>query len=692
MRIRVGAITTLAVVFGGVSGCGGAETAETAIPVEPAAPTKPDARFERLTVDAQADGPAFAEIADLDGDGKLDIIVTRFGSLLGGATPRRAGGTLSPGSIMAYLQGATLKDWTQSPILSPEDGVYWPNDATLHDVDGDGDLDAIVGTGFLVCAIFSGVGPCGGLLWFEQRDGGWVRHDVVSPTSALFYHKAVPVDFDGDGIEDLVTVGEERPTDGVSPDRAEAQWFKGTGEGDRFETSPRVIGPGMGSIPTVMDIDGDGDLDVASAELFAGMGASFAWYERVGEPSPTHPAGEWLRHVIDAGVGPAIQLSFIENLLGDGRLMAVGSNHTNTAKDPADPWESAVYLYDIPPDPRQPWSRTRISEGVVSLPGSPAAPQGAPGIFGWGDADGDGDLDLVVSGDGDPRVLLLEQTAPGAFATRVLDDQLPQAGGMKIADLDGDGAAEIVVCGYKSNGVYVYHRSEGGAHPLTASTPAPAVEPSDLTFEVRYDGALEGNVLVALFASYPPTGPPDGYAHVEGPDFPIELTLEAVPPGEYTALVVLDAAPYDPQLQGSEDVQTLVEISVPLAAKGPVVVTLSGGAPTPPPVPTEKTDVTISVSYDGPGAGQIVCGAFPSLPPTGPPLAFTMATPEAFPATIIVNKVPAGTTQFMAFLDLEPLSPTFPGPEDPIATSDPMEVEGGAPMTIELTLTLPDQP
>ncbi|WP_288452040.1 hypothetical protein, partial [uncultured Microbacterium sp.] len=96
-------------------------------------------------------------------------------------------------------------------------------------------------------------------------------------------------------------------------------------------------------------------VDIASAEYFAGKGASFTWYEQIEAPSDTQPAGLWERHIIDDEVGPSIQLSFINNLMGDGKMGAVGSVHTNTAKEPADPWESAVYRYEIPEDVRQPW-------------------------------------------------------------------------------------------------------------------------------------------------------------------------------------------------------------------------------------------------------------------------------------------------------------------------------------------------
>lgn len=103
----------------------------------------------------------------------------------------------------------------------------------------------------------------------------------------------------------------------------------------------------------------------------------------------------------------------------------------------------------------QPWPRTPISFGMKSRAGSPFAPQGAPGVFDVGDVDVDGDLDVAVSGDGDPRVFWLEQSSNGWF-THVVADSVGQAGGLRIADLDGNGTAELVVPVYEANAIYVF--------------------------------------------------------------------------------------------------------------------------------------------------------------------------------------------------------------------------------------------
>lgn len=407
--------------------------------------------FTRYTIDAHADGPAYAAIANVDG--RAAVVVSAFGHpttrLLGGTVTAyvRADGVESQGA-----RGAALASWSPRTILPSSDGVFFPNQATVADVDGDGDDDVIVPSGFLVCAFpfLGGSGPCGAIAWYEQTATGWVRHAIISAQDD-FYHHVELVDLDGDTHPDLVTTGEFQPfnsgSGSAAAPRAELQVVRGTGDATRFVPAIETLAAGGGSFPRVADLDGDHDLDVASAQFFA-HDASFVWFE--------HAGATWTRHGVDTADGPAIDLMLVPNLTGDGTLKAIGTNHVNTAKQMPDPQASAVLMFDVPADPHAAWTRHAISQGIVSRVGDPMTPLAAPGIFGVGDLDGDGDLDIAVSGDGDAHVYWLEQTAPGEFATHVLEDQLGQAGGMTIGDLDGDGRAELVVTGYEDNVVYVY--------------------------------------------------------------------------------------------------------------------------------------------------------------------------------------------------------------------------------------------
>lgn len=398
---------------------------------EVAGETQQEALTTSVVVDADPKKPAFIHVADLNGDGAPELIVSAFDG----------SGPFGSGRVYIYKQKTPHdpSSWTRE-VLPGSNGTRFPNGASTHDIDGDGDLDIVVPSGFLACAPTS----CGALAWYEKTSAGWSKHGLLSGKSR-FYHHVEHVDFNGDGIKDLVTVGENK---GLSGDGStEVQLFAGKNTSTRFATTPVKLASGLGSFPSVRDIDGDGDLDIASAEYFGSSG-SFAWLENTGSPQ------SFSKHFLDSTSGKAIQLSFIPNLFGDGKLRAVGSNHTNTQDNPAAP-ESAVFVLSKPADPTGAWPKTKISTGIQSVPSPPFGPQGAPGVFAYGDPDGDGDIDVVVHGDGDPRVFVLEQTAPGQFKTVVLVDNFDQ-GGVAVRDLDGDGIDEIIASSYGKNKLQIF--------------------------------------------------------------------------------------------------------------------------------------------------------------------------------------------------------------------------------------------
>jgi hypothetical protein len=378
--------------------------------------------------------PAFLKFADLDGDGSYELVVSQFAG----------SGPFGSGRVDVYRM-TRPGDPSSYERETVADGIRFPNHVEVDDLDGDGNADLLVPSGFLACMPTS----CGGISWVRRGEGGW-EHHRLRQGDGYFYHRVLRHDFDGDGSVDWLTVGEKK---GMF-DRGEAKvlLFK---DGDTSRR-PLIIGEGLGSLPIALDMDGDGDIDVASAEFF-GARASFAWLENKGGDG-------WERHAIDRDSGGSIQLSAVENLFGDGRTILVGSNHTNQSDDASQP-ESGVFVFEPGADPRDPWRRRMISRGIRSRPSNGPAYQGAPGVFDWGDADGDGDLDIAVHGDGDANVYLLEQVAAGEFETRVIARDLGQ-GGVAMADIDGDGAAEIAIGSYERDLLYIvdYRAVRGYGH------------------------------------------------------------------------------------------------------------------------------------------------------------------------------------------------------------------------------------
>ena len=284
-------------------------------------------------------------------------------------------------------------------------------------------------------------------LWLENAGNSWRRHDIVEPGNAMFYHRAVLADLNGDGWNDLVTVGE-------TFDDAFAEWYAGQPGGARFASAPHPIGRGGGSLPVLYDIDADGDLDLASGEFFL-AGNSFVWFEQVAPPEAGSPAGIWERHVIDDTLGRTIQLSVIPDLSGAGRDGWIGSNHVNVVSRDPEPL-SGIYQLTAPSDPRDRWTVALLSEGIVSRPIEGINFQAAPGVFSWGDVDNDGDIDLTVSGDGDPRVFWFEQHDAGEFRQHTLREGFGQAADGLVVDLDGNGDTEVVFTSYETGEVLIF--------------------------------------------------------------------------------------------------------------------------------------------------------------------------------------------------------------------------------------------
>lgn len=155
------------------------------------------------------------------------------------------------------------------------------------------------------------------------------------------------------------------------------------------------------------DVDGDGRLDFVVSDYGADK---IVWFQNPGSPDAS-----WDRHEIGERFAHDVVLGDVD---GDGLDDVI----TFRKDDPA-----GLRWYRHPADPAQPWPETMLADG---LEGEGLA---------FGDTDGDGDGDIVASH------ILFTNDGTGAFAQTDLDPDRHPDVRPAIADVNGDGAVDIVL-------------------------------------------------------------------------------------------------------------------------------------------------------------------------------------------------------------------------------------------------------
>jgi hypothetical protein len=152
---------------------------------------------------ASTGNPDRNRLADINGDGRLDAVVG-FEAIS------------KEGDVVWYEQGAdATAPWKKNVVGT----VIGPMSVDVADVDGDGDLDVVVGEHNLK-------NPASARLFvFENLDGHGGRwRPTIVHTGDEHHDGALTVDLDGDGDLDIVSIGWSHPR---------VIWYENLGHGRR---------------------------------------------------------------------------------------------------------------------------------------------------------------------------------------------------------------------------------------------------------------------------------------------------------------------------------------------------------------------------------------------------------------------------------------------------------------------------
>jgi Ca2+-binding RTX toxin-like protein len=269
---------------------------------------------------------ATPSFTDLDGDGDLDLVAGANDGTLR-AYQRAADGSFTP------MDGASGRP--ANPFAGID--VGYNSSPSFTDLDGDGDLDLVVGENY-------------GTLRAYQRaaDGSYTPMDGASGRPANPFagidvgNSSAPIftDLDGDGDLDLV-VGENYGTLRAYQRAADGSFTPMDGASGRPANPFAGIDVGYGSSPSFTDLDGDGDLDLVVGEYFGTLRA----YQRAADGSFTPmdgASGRPANPFAGIDVGYRSTPSFAD-LDGDGMLELVVGEFSGTLRIFAQPmWQDSL--------------------------------------------------------------------------------------------------------------------------------------------------------------------------------------------------------------------------------------------------------------------------------------------------------------------------------------------------------------
>ncbi|OGD17800.1 MAG: hypothetical protein A2W03_14800 [Candidatus Aminicenantes bacterium RBG_16_63_16] len=466
------------------------------------------------------------EVADLDGDGKLDMV---------------ARNQYTTGNFLHFYRQVSPTSWERSQLACPHgeglvlakinghnrldiviNGTWYENKGTIGswtqhvytatwthkftfiavgDVNGDGRLDIVLSP-----SEPDGASQSYRISWFEAphdpsaASANWVEHVIANDVETL-YHFVGTGDFDKDGKVDIAVA---KMLQGTPPQ--EVAIYLNKGEGTSW--AKKVIAHTGSHSMRIIDIDGDGDLDLYGANHQENR--VNLWRNLI---SSKLPLSSWKRHVVDSSKPWTSIFITGADVDKDGKkdIITGGWWYKNPGA-PSGAWErktiglpvnNMAVVYDFDGD------------GSMDILGTQGQGANADSKFAWAHNNGSGTFTIfrnISSGEGDflqgvavdrfradnpIRVALSWHTAgqgvqmltvptnprlgiwPWARISQTSQDECLSAG-----DLDADGDLDLLL------GTQYLQNNSGSWNPVIISSTSTSPDRNRLT-DINADGKLD---------------------------------------------------------------------------------------------------------------------------------------------------------------------------------------------------------
>lgn len=356
----------------------------------------------------------FLDVGDIDADGDLDVVASSH--IYPYADP-------SPAEVAWFKNNISEeKDWEKVIISSEEsDFIQAANGLKLADMDEDGHIDVIVGTGTVLR-------KKGFLYWFkapEDPHDVWQRF-LIDDAPENAYFSIDTMDVNADGALDILAGG-----------LTGAYWFlnPGSPDAENTEWGKIPLPEGTGMCLRMEDMNNDGKIDIVNSSVGDNenewAGGNVSWIDFTYQNETI----EYQRTMIDSNLPRAYDMGCID-VNDDGYKDVIIGVYSMPS----------LLWYEAPATSAGSWSKHQISDFIAEEADI-------------ADIDSDGELEFFVSGMYLNKVSYFKHTVSGGevqWNEYVIDDEIMLPSDILVRDLDADGDLDIAVCSWGENQVQWY--------------------------------------------------------------------------------------------------------------------------------------------------------------------------------------------------------------------------------------------